>query len=199
MAKITAEQLKNEFKLVVKAEFVPWSKSRSFDEKIGRDVSKKNLNWRVTLQKHNDDARFEQNRVIDIITTEYSAGIGHAPSYNAKNMGVRFSMMHAECLEKEIETGKFYASSQTDKTLIGKPGKWCAILPDPADVVYSLVQDGSAIDSPTYEDWAADMGFDADSRKGEAIYRQCLEIGLKLRAGLGEENLAKLRELFQDY
>jgi hypothetical protein len=68
-----------------------------------------------------------------------------------------------------------------------------------ADVLASLVMDSSAIDYSTYEEWAGDCGHDPDSRKGEAIYRACLEIALKLRNGLGEAGLAALREAAQDY
>lgn len=73
------------------------------------------------------------------------------------------------------------------------------IMPDSLDVIYSLLRDGDAIDSPTYESWAEGNGYDTDSRKGESIYRACLEIGLKLRAALGEAGLEKLRTAFQDY
>lgn len=41
--------------------------------------------------------------------------------------------------------------------------------------------------------------YKADSRKGEAIYRHCLEIGLNLRLMLGNDGLVKLQEAFQDY
>lgn len=67
------------------------------------------------------------------------------------------------------------------------------------DVIHGLLSDGDAIDHPTYESWASDFGYDTDSRKGEALYRTCLEIGLKLRSSLGDENLRKLRDEFQGY
>jgi hypothetical protein len=47
--------------------------------------------------------------------------------------------------------------------------------------------------------WADTYGYDKDSRSGEKIYRACLEIGLKLRAMIGDQNITKLRDLFQDY
>ena len=55
------------------------------------------------------------------------------------------------------------------------------------------------MDFPIYEDWSGELGYDVDSRKGEATYRQCLEIALKLRAMIGNDSLDTLRELFQDY
>lgn len=55
--------------ITVRAAFVPFSQSRNAkpDPKPG-DLS---LNWKVTLLK---DGR-------EVLTTDYQAGIGHAPSY----------------------------------------------------------------------------------------------------------------------
>jgi hypothetical protein len=57
----------------------------------------------------------------------------------------------------------------------------------------------SVLDSGSFEEWAADYGFDTDSRKAETTYRACLDIALKLRNGIGEDGLRKLQEAFQDY
>jgi len=198
--KITEDLLRDTFGITVKSEFIPWSKSRNFDpakhtyvinkggnEKTELKVSEGSLNWKITLCK---DGR-------DIITTDYSAGIGHAPAYknyNVKVHGCKMSMCHATFLEEEIEKG-FECESACAWV---RPTKK-RILPETPDVVWSLLQYGYAIDSPTYEDWADEYGYDRDSRKGEETYRICLEIGLKLRAALGDKMLAELRELFADF
>jgi hypothetical protein len=182
MAHITDEMLKDKFGITIKSEFVPWSKSRSF--KAGTPTMKKNLNWKVTLCK---DER-------EIITVDYSAGIAHAPSYKnyqPRIHGSRASIAHTEYLEHEVEKGTDVTVSHFGK---GKP-----ILPETSNVVYALLMDSEAIEYSTFEEWADAFGYDPDSRKGEAIYRQCLEIGLKMRAGLGDSTLAQLRELFQDF
>ena len=49
------------------------------------------------------------------------------------------------------------------------------------------------------EGWAADLGYDTDSRSAEQTYRACLEIGLKMRNGLGDAQLRALRGIYQDY
>jgi hypothetical protein len=59
--------------------------------------------------------------------------------------------------------------------------------------------DADAIDHATFADWASDFGYETDSRQAERIYKQCLEIGLKLRAMLGDSTLSELREAAQDY
>ena len=182
--RMTAERLESEYGLTIRAEFVPWSKSRSYDPKIGKDCSKKSLNWRVTLLK---DGRA-------VLTADYTAGIGHAPSvknWNAKTHGCKWSIHHAEFVECEAEHG-FEAG------FMHMPNKRKPVMPDAADVVWALVMDGAAIDCPTYEDWATEYGMDADSRKGEAVYRACLETGLRLRAALGAR-FEGLREAFQDF
>ena len=66
-------------------------------------------------------------------------------------------------------------------------------------VVWSLLNDARAIDYACFEDWADDYGYDSDSRKAEKIYNDCLAIGLKLRAGLGENLMEKLRDTLLDY
>lgn len=166
-----------ELKLTIHAEFVPWSKSRS--AKAGAKVTERSLNWRVTL-KHEDR---------DVLTTDYGAGIGHCPSYRH---GARLTLDYVDAIAHETETGTAYRAGSV--VFRGKP-----ILPDACDVMYSLLADGDAIESPTFEAWASDYGYDADSRKAEATYRACLEIGLALRAAVGDAGLAVLRRATEGY
>jgi hypothetical protein len=58
--------------------------------------------------------------------------------------------------------------------------------PDAADVMYSLICDASGLDQP-FESWAGDYGYDADSRKAEAIYKACQANTLKLQVMLGDD------------
>lgn len=161
--------------LSVSAVFVPWSKSRNFDPKA--KVSERSLNWRVTIKR---DGR-------DVLTTDYSAGVGHCPSYK---QGARWTLDYASTIEFETEKG--HAARHMATLSAAMAGK--AILPDAANVLASLAMDAGAIDAATYEEWAADYGYDPDSRKGEAIYRACLETALKLRSALGEAGLQTLRD-----
>jgi len=178
---MTNEAIENFLKqheLSVVSEFVPFSKSRNAKEKD------KSLNWRVTLKYGKRD----------IITTDYDAGIGHCPAYqNAK--GLKTSLRDAELIGVECERG-FAAKDRAGSPVCDKSRP---ILPDAKDVIYSLIGDADALDYPTYEGWAEDLGFGLDSRSGEACYRACLEIGLRLRAGLGEKLLSELKEVFSEY
>lgn len=157
----------------MECEFIPWSKSKNFEH--GARLSKKTLNWKITIKK---DGR-------DIITTDYSAGIGHCPSYKQK---FNFTLDEATALEYEVEHGK---RATTPK---GSP-----ILPKLSDVLHGLLIESETINYSSFEDWARDFGYDTDSRKAEKIYQECLKTALVLRNGLGDDILKKLREVFEGY
>src|SRR5271154_1014106 len=145
--------------LVVESTFVPWSKSRNY--KPGAGVKARTLNWSVTLKRRND-----RGDLREVITTDYTAGIGHAPSYPKGGFGYGqgITLDVANALEYETEQG--HAARQGSVMVIR--GKTITV--DACDVVASLVLDASAIDHPTFESWASDCGMDTDSRKAETIY-----------------------------
>jgi hypothetical protein len=176
----TLEQCVEELKLTVDSEFVPFSQSRN--AKPNATVNDRSLNWRVTLKR---DGR----PVVSGI--DYSAGIAHCPSY--KQLSVppfgNMTVDQARAIEMETEEGRGVTRYNNQLSFVGRK----PILPDPLDVIASLAMDSDVLDYPTFEDWAGEFGYDEDSRKGEAIYRACLEIGLKMRAGLGDAALAELQ------
>lgn len=175
--------------LSVRAEFVPFSQSRNKGENVP------SLNWSVTLVK-SCQTLASLNDSRPILTTDYCAGCGHCPSYR-QSWGQptpadteRFVAVCKECehgLKLKPRVGFGFVST-------GKP-----ILPSTADVLYSLIMNFDVLDASSFEDWAANFGYDTDSRAAEATYRACLDVALKLRNGLGETTLAELREAFQDY
>jgi hypothetical protein len=163
--------------ITMDATFVPFSKSRNAEEKHP------SLNWKIALSKN--------GRVF--LTTDYMQGSGYAPAYKLFKHN---TSDHVNAIQIECETGR----ECTRRTLDGFPMRNKPIDPPSiVNVLASLAMDASAIDSATYEDWACELGYDQDIRKGEAIYRQCLEIALKLRAAVGDQGLQKLREATQDW
>lgn len=56
--------------------------------------------------------------------------------------------------------------------------------PKLADVLESLASDVSALHMP-FDEWAAEFGYDEDSRKAERLYHKCRELAAKLREFLG--------------
>lgn len=161
--------------ITMKAEFVPFSRSRNKNDKSP------SLNWKVTILK---DGR-------EVLTTDYSAGCGHCPSYKQADR----SVYQAEIVAFECENGlEANANGRTIRAFPKTP-----IIPKLTDVMYSLLMDADVLNAFSYEDWASNLGYDPDSRKGEALYRQCLDHALKLRNGIGQSTLDVLSEAFQGY
>jgi hypothetical protein len=165
--------------ITVDAVFVPFSQSRN--AKPNPKVGQLSLNWRITL-RHRD-------RIV--YSTDYSAGCGHCPSYTQS--------MHSRCSVNEF-TALVYECEHGRRARILPGGRIesadrAMLRPDMASVMSSLLMDADAIDYARYEDWARELGYDEDSRKGEQTYRVCLECALALRAAFGDALLQELREL----
>ena len=99
-------------------------------------------------------------------------------------------ILEAEMIAHEIETGRVATGHHWARGVSGgKP------IPAPSigDVMQSLAMDSDVLDYAGFEDWAGEFGYDADSRSAESIYRACVEIATKLRAGLGAGLLAEIR------
>ena len=118
-------------------------------------------------------------------------GCAHAPGNKWRDAYARRSVVAMEC-----ETGKPCCYHATRDRVT--PGQG-AIIPALRDVMYCLILDASVLDYPDYESWCADMGYDTDSRRGEATYRQCIDLALKLRAAIGDDGLTALRNLYEGY
>lgn len=164
-----------ELGLTMTADFVPFSQSRNKAEKT------KSVNWRVTISAPNSRS----------ITTDYMQGVGLLPA-PLNDIRVSRTKDGQSAIADAVETGKY-------STKLGYVFRKPIPAPSITDVLHSLVLDASAIDAGTFEEWAAEFGYDTDSRSAESSYRACLDIGLKLRAMIGDANLQRLREAFQDY
>lgn len=69
--------------------------------------------------------------------------------------------------------------------------------PTAAEVLYSLMLDGEAINE-SFSDWCSDLGYDSDSIKALNTYRECEETGKLLRKVFTHEQRERLRELTQN-
>lgn len=166
--------------LTLTATFVPASRF------TGDEWRSKAVNFDVRITGRNDR---------EVYAGPYAYGVGNLPDYRAD----RANKMHWNgYILDACEKGRW-----PDGGLSDRMGAFSRCRPVPApklrDVMYSLISDASVLDAGGFESWAADFGFDTDSRKAEATYRACLENALKLRAALGDTVLAELRELFADY
>lgn len=180
----------------VESTFIPYSKSRNAKAGPGRDKPWPSLNWKIRIMR--------AGRLV--LETDYSAGIGHAPAMKAKASSLQLGARERHRNEQkareelaalEIEKGRPHRFSHGWGTRVVEGSK--VVEPEAADVLASLVLDSSVLDAGGFEAWAEELGYDTDSRSAEATYRACLEIAVKLRAGLGDQALTDLRDACQDY
>ena len=182
--------------LMISAQFIPFSLSRNKGEKSP------SLNWRVTLQRFAPGKRVEGETPRDVISFDYSAGCAHCPGYKFKFAGQASGRYNAQLRDAlvawECENGNkgFYGEGPGS---IYRATPKTPLQPDTVSVIHSIVLDSSVLDYSTYESWGTELGYDPDSRKGEAIYRLCLEHALALRAAIGEAGIEALRVAGQDY
>lgn len=159
--------------------FVPWSQSRNYKDMASINV--RSLNWRISILYNGRP----------VLTTDYSAGIAHCPAYKA---GSRTTLDYVDAITAETERGRVVARNNSLGLGFGAP-----ITPVLSDVFASLTLDATVLDYRSFEDWAADYGYDIDSRNAEKLYRECLKTALALRSAIGDGGLAALQQLFQDY
>ena len=167
--------------LTLKANFVPWSQSRNKGE------THRSLNWLVTLEKGRQS-----------MTIEYMQGIAHIPGYKHGWGPKTYDQRRQEdAYRQTCETGKLYKLMPGIDMYL--PTK--ATLPAPTleEILWCLVMDSSVLDYGTYEEWGRELGYDEDSRKGEKVYRDCLQQALQFNQLAGHETIEKLGELYQDY
>lgn len=165
----------------VKSVFIPFSQSRNKDEK------NPSFNYLVTILKNGKE----------VLTTDYMMGCAHSPSYKK----VKYNTVYGrKLIAEECERGYQLEDSPSGflYPVNGRTGKKY-ILPDPVDVIWSLLMDSDVLNYANFEQWASEFGYNSDSRKGEKVYNECLQIALKLRQAIPDNLREELQELFQDY
>lgn len=179
----TAAEARNAFLagltgLEYRAVFVPQSASRNASEK------QPTLNWRLTLARKGVT-----------LNMEYTQGIGHLEGYNAR---AARSMAGDAVIRKIVETGKVPVGFKTDPYSEGFSSRPLPV-PPLADVLYSLLGDADVLNYGTYEEWAPELGYDTDSRKGEALWHECRKIGNQFRRLFTTAEYETLRQHFEGY
>lgn len=166
---MTREELLKDFSL--ESVFVPFHLSRNAKEHTP------SLNWKVTLL-------YEGRPVVQ---TDYMKGRGHCPSYKFGDNTTRTrDQVMLECRTGFAAEG--WPPRKTSRR-IPKPGL--------EEVMYALLLDARAVEY-SFEDWAAEYGYDSDSRKAEALYRECQRVGYALRT-CGVGLIESLHQAFEDY
>ena len=145
------------------------------------DLNRVQFKWLVQLN-------YKGRKVLE---TPYSCGIGCFPEVYTPP--ARWSNDQLARFKLMLRDGYAYNKGGVMLT------KGNRLEPDLRTVVWCLLMDGRAIDNASFEDWADECGYDKDSRKAEQIYRTCVEMGLRLRAAVGEVKLQELHLAYQDY
>jgi hypothetical protein len=172
MARPDLESAIADLGIVITAVFVPWSRSRNASE------PRRSLNWKVRIARHGRT----------MLTTNYSAGIGHCPAYTDARYGTAKSVDRLTALTHETEHGTLAAGFSR------RP-----ILPDFPDVLWAFLQDATVLDFPTFEAWASEYGYDTDSRKAERVYTECLRDALALRNAFTPDEWQRLQTATEGY
>jgi hypothetical protein len=152
------------------ATFVPQSMSRNAFQKMP------SLNWRVTLKRNGK-----------MVSTDYMQGIAHMPHYS--------SVRTADNVQREKDAAE-------TAIFLRPKSSWIRMrVPPPslADVMYSLVMDSDVLNFSCYEDWAAEFGYDPDSRSGEVVYHACRAVAIPFSRMFTTQELDALRTAYQDY
>lgn len=108
-----------------------------------------------------------------------------------------------ECFDVKTGTGhrevkKSYSPSSTYNPKTKRREQLAPVAPSAASVLYCLLSDASAKDE-SFSDWCNNSGYSSDSISALNTYRACEETGNKLHKIFNREQMAKLRELLQDY
>lgn len=72
------------------------------------------------------------------------------------------------------------------------------VAPAAADVLYSVVLDAQACEE-SFEDWAADFGYDTDSRRALETYLECQKNGNQYLRIIGQKERKQIAEILSDY
>lgn len=142
------------------------------------------INWQVALRVNKNWVR-----------VHYSQGVGHLPGYK-QTIGrqcIADSVRQKDIISEGIQHGNALKFSRN-----GFPSRKKLEKPSIKDILYSLVSDADALQY-IFEDWVGMFGYDTDSMKAKAVYDACIAEGISLRNMIGQGNINKLNELFQDY
>ncbi|MCA8354200.1 hypothetical protein [Burkholderia cepacia] len=176
------DEIAKRLDLKISTQFVPFSISRNAGSEH------KSLNWKVTLSS-----------IRNKMTFDYSKGIGHLPYPSHLQLSGHQKAVVNQAIDSAVETGIARKIARGAMAFTIMPGKEEFPTPTLQEVLYSLTEDTLVMHYLTYEQWAADFGYDPDSRKGEKIYEECRVQASKLSDVLGGmDKIENLRDILQE-
>lgn len=136
-----------------------------------------------------------------VLTTSYKFGIGYVDLRKESSKEGSAPLIVRNVLERwRARPHANFFEKQLQAEAAALLAKHQDVRPQLDDVVHSLLLDGAAyFDAIPFEEWAADLDYDPDSRKAEAIYKLCCEHGRAMTYALGRDVVERLRKRFEGY
>ncbi|MCA8487253.1 hypothetical protein LGM85_25260 [Burkholderia multivorans] len=176
------DEIARRLDLKIETQFVPFSISRNADAKH------KSLNWKITLSS-----------IRNKMTFDYCKGVGHLPYPSELQLSKHQRAVVDQAIDAAVETGVARKIARGAMAFTIMPGKEEFPAPTLQEVLHALTEDTLVMHYLTYEEWAADFGYDPDSRKGEKVYEECRLQVSKLSDVLGDpDKIENLRGILQD-
>lgn len=134
----------------------------------------------------------------EVLTTDYFFGVGNVEVKKGKAQLYGDEAILFRTWEEKHNA--VFVNKQLWASVAVKLAKAQGVVPQLSDTLYSLLSDAEAfLQAQSFEEWASEFGYDADSRKAEGIYKLCVEIGRKLSRGVSPKAITKAKEILQDY
>lgn len=133
----------------------------------------------------------------EVLETDYNLGIGHV---DISKPLLRLSDDEAAMLRVwRNRPGVEFKDKLLQARVAALAARQQKVVPQLDAVLYSLLMDGEAFfNAQSFEDWASELGYDKYSRKSEAIYKACDDIGRKIAARVSDKVLAKAQDIVRD-
>jgi hypothetical protein len=126
----------------------------------------------------------------------YKLGVGHVKGMPVK----RVTLADQERLDPIGYASRSAYDEAAQARVAASLAQSQKVSPKLDDVLHSLLMDGSAyFDAQSFEDWCNDYGYDSDSRKAEATWKACDEIGRNLARAFTPSELSDLREVASNH
>lgn len=135
-----------------------------------------------------------------VLTTEFKTGIGHRLTANGNGFSSGLTGKDQSKLKELQAILKLTGHSGTvKKELDLNRGRFYAVLPTQASVIYSLLSDTYCVEYSSFTDFCDNLGYNSDSIKAFEVFNACCKISKDLKQFFTSQNLETLQQLLQDY